>query len=434
VEGGVGRSAWDPHMLICLWVYAYSEGVSSAREIARLCQYKPAYQWLSGLQVVNYHTLSDFRVSHGEALRELFIQVLGVLTKEGLITLERVMHDGTKIKANASRSSFRRQDRLQAHLEQAREQVKHLEATSEQPVNRRVQEAQKRAAEDRQHRLEQAIEELEKVREKKSGKEKEQARASSSDPEARIMRHADGGFSPSYNLQLSTDAVSKMIVGVGISQNSSDFEELKPAMEEVKSNTGQAPQQLVVDGGYVSGDNIVLLSRQEIEMIAPLPDNEARTAGLSKCQEAKYTAEQFTYQPASNTYRCPEGETLVYISQASSHGQTQFLYRAPVQSCQGCAAKAKCCAANQATGRSITRTEPLPEVSQFYQRMASPEMQDVYKQRSEVAEFPNLWLKEKFQMRRFRLRGAAKVKIEALWGCLAYNLCQWARLTTPAVA
>ena len=248
VEGGVGRSAWDPHMLICLWVYAYSEGVSSAREIARLCQYKPAYQWLSGLQVVNYHTLSDFRVSHGEALRELFIQVLGVLTKEGLITLERVMHDGTKIKANASRSSFRRQDRLQAHLEQAREQVKHLEATSEQPVNRRVQEAQKRAAEDRQHRLEQAIEELEKVREKKSGKEKEQARASSSDPEARIMRHADGGFSPSYNLQLSTDAVSKMIVGVGISQNSSDFEELKPAMEEVKSNTGQAPQQLVVDG------------------------------------------------------------------------------------------------------------------------------------------------------------------------------------------
>jgi transposase len=433
MEGGVGRSAWDPQMLICLWVYAYSDGVSSAREIERLCAYKPAYQWLSGLQVVNYHTLSDFRVSHGEALRELFIEVLGVLTKEGLITVQRVMHDGTKIKANASRSSFRRQDRLQKHLEQAREQVKHLEACSEQPVNRRMQEAQKRAAEDRQRRLEQAIEELEKVREKKSGKEKEQARASSSDPNARIMRHADGGFSPSYNLQLSTDAASKMIVGVSISQNSSDFEELKPAIEEVKSNTGQTPQQLVVDGGYVSGENIVQVSREKIEMIAPLPDNEARTAGLSKCQEGKYAAEQFTYQPASNTYRCPEGETLVYISQETSQGQTQFLYRASAGSCKGCAAKAKCCAANQATGRSITRREPLLEVSQFYQRMATPEMQAIYKQRSEVAEFPNLWLKEKFQMRRFRLRGATKVTIEALWGCLAYNFRQWARLTTPAV-
>ena len=435
VEGGVGRSAWDPQMLICLWVYAYSDGVSSAREIERLCQYQPVYQWLSGLQVVNYHTLSDFRVSHGEALRELFVEVLGVLASEGLITLHRVMHDGTKIKANASRSSFRRQDRLQRHLQQAREQIEHLEAKSGQPVDRRMQQAQKRAAEDRRRRLEQAVQELEKVREKKSGKEKDQARVSSSDPEARIMRHADGGFSPSYNLQLSTDAASKMIVGVGISQNSSDFEELEAAMQEVKSNTGQLPGQLVVDGGYVSGDNIVQMSREEIEMIAPLPDNEARTAGLGKRrQDPKYAAEQFTYQPANNTYRCPEGQTLVYISQEISHGQTQFLYRAPMESCQGCAAKANCCAANQAMGRSITRREPLPEVRQFYQRMATPQAQAIYKQRSEVAEYPNLWLKEKFQLRRFRVRGATKVKIEALWASLAFNFCQWVRLTIPASA
>ncbi len=249
------------------------------------------------------------------------------------------------------------------------------------------------------------------------------------------MRHGDGGFSPSYNLQLSTDAESKMIVGVGISQNSSEFEELQAAMQEVRSNTGQVPQQLVVDGGYVSGENIVKMSREGIELIAPLPDNEARTAGLAKRgQEPKYAAQQFTYQPASNTYRCPEGETLVYISQEISHGQTQFLYRAPKESCQSCAAKAKCCAANRTTGRSITRGEPLPEVRQFYQRMATPEAQAIYKQRSEVAEYPNLWLKEKFQLRRFHLRGGAKAKIEALWASLAYNFCQWVRLTAPASA
>ncbi len=157
VEGGVGGSAWDPQMLICLWVYAYSDGVSSAREIERLCQHQPVYQWLSGLQVVNYHTLSDFRVSHGEALRELFIEILGVLTGQGLITLKRVMHDGTKIKAHASRSSFGRQDRWQRHLERAREQVEYVEASGEQPVNQRMQKAQKRAAEDRRQRLERAV-------------------------------------------------------------------------------------------------------------------------------------------------------------------------------------------------------------------------------------------------------------------------------------
>src|SRR5512136_1425683 len=109
VEGGEGRPAWDPRMMIGLWAYAYSRGVSSAREVSRLCEHDPAYQWLTGLQVVNHHSLSDFRVTHKGELEELFTQMLGVLSSEGLITLERVMHDGTKIKAWASGNSFRRE-------------------------------------------------------------------------------------------------------------------------------------------------------------------------------------------------------------------------------------------------------------------------------------------------------------------------------------
>lgn len=101
MEGGAGRSAWDPRLLISLWVYAYSEGVSSAREVSRLCEYDPAHQWLAGLDEINHHTLSDFRVAHKEALDDLFKKVLGLLSAEGLITLERVMHDGTKVKASA---------------------------------------------------------------------------------------------------------------------------------------------------------------------------------------------------------------------------------------------------------------------------------------------------------------------------------------------
>src|SRR4030042_4947964 len=107
VEGVAGRPVWDPRLLISLWIYACKDGVSSAREIARLCEYHPAYQWLPGLEVGNYHTLADFRIRHKEALDQLFIEVLGVLTHEGLITLQRVMHDGTKVKACASDKSFR---------------------------------------------------------------------------------------------------------------------------------------------------------------------------------------------------------------------------------------------------------------------------------------------------------------------------------------
>ena len=126
VEGVAGRPVWDPQLLISLWIYAYKDGVSSAREIARLCQYHPAYQWLTGLEVVNYHTLADFRIRHKEALDQLFIEVLGVLSHEGLISLERVMHDGTKVKACASDNSFHRKATLEDHLRLAREQVEQM--------------------------------------------------------------------------------------------------------------------------------------------------------------------------------------------------------------------------------------------------------------------------------------------------------------------
>lgn len=124
IEGVAGRPAFDPRLLISLWVCAYSEGVSSAREVERRCTYHPAYQWLTGCEVINYHTLSDFRIQYQEALDELFAQLLGVLSSEGLITLKRVMHDGTKIKASASDNSFPSEKTLHAHLEAAQERLR----------------------------------------------------------------------------------------------------------------------------------------------------------------------------------------------------------------------------------------------------------------------------------------------------------------------
>ena len=122
VEEG-GRPAFDPQLLISLWVYAYSQGIGSAREVARRCEYDPAFQWLTGLTEVNYHTLADFRVEKQQELDELFTQVLAALSKEGLITLEQVTQDGTKIKALASSRSYRHEEMIREHLEQARQRV-----------------------------------------------------------------------------------------------------------------------------------------------------------------------------------------------------------------------------------------------------------------------------------------------------------------------
>jgi transposase len=239
VEGVAGREAWDPRLLASLWIYAYSRGIGSAREVSRRCGYDPGFQWLTGLQEVNYHTLADFRVGYQCELDELFAQTLGLLSAEGLITLERVMHDGTKIKACAGADSFRREERIRAHLEAARGHVAAMGDPRVEP-SARQRAARQRALRERTQRLEQALEELAKIRDVKAGSEaKAQARVSQTEPEARIMKQGDGGFAPSYNAQISTDAAHGLIVGAGLTQCGSDYGELVGAVERIEQGTGR---------------------------------------------------------------------------------------------------------------------------------------------------------------------------------------------------
>jgi len=179
VEGGKGRSCVDRRLLAALWLYGYSEGVSSARELARLCNYEPGCQWLTGMQEVNYHTLADFRGNNREAQDDLFKQVLGRLSAEGLTDLKRVGHDGTKIRAQASANSFRREDRLREHLKLAEEQIQAMGDPDAEEFSQRVMQARQRAAREKKQRLEQALEELkrfEQDRQKRRISETEAAR------------------------------------------------------------------------------------------------------------------------------------------------------------------------------------------------------------------------------------------------------------------
>src|SRR6202163_316633 len=179
-----GRPAFDPQLLISLWVYAYSQGIASAREVARRCEYDPAFQWLTGLDEVNYHTLADFRVEKQKELDELFTQVLAALSKEGLITLEQVMQDGTKIKAQASDRSYLQEGAIREHLERARRRVAEMGDPRNDQSSPKAKQAQARARGEQQERLEGALEELEKWQARKSGEQaKRETRVSTSDPQ-----------------------------------------------------------------------------------------------------------------------------------------------------------------------------------------------------------------------------------------------------------
>ncbi len=217
------RPALDPQLRISLWVYAYSQGLGSAREVARRCEYDRAFQWLTGLDEVNYHTLADFRVEKQKELEELFTQVLAALSKERLIPLEQVMQDGTKIKALASTGSYHHEGTIREHLEGARQRVAEMGDPRSEESSPKTRKAQERARREQQERLESALEELQKLQERRSGeKAKSKTRVSTSDPQARVLHHSDGGLSLSYNAQISTDAANGLIVGVAVTQAAED--------------------------------------------------------------------------------------------------------------------------------------------------------------------------------------------------------------------
>jgi transposase len=422
-----GRLAFDPQLLISLWVYACSQGIGSAREVTRRCEYDPVFQWLTGLQEVNYHTLADFRVERQKELDELFTQVLAALSKEGLITLEQVMQDGTKIKALASTRSYQREGTIQGHLERARQRVEEMGDPRNEESSPKAKQAQARARREQQERLESALEELQKLQERKSGeKAKSDTRVSTSDPQARVMHHSDGGLSLSYNAQISTDAAHGLIVGVAVTQDANDSAQLLPAVDRVEQQLKKKPQQLVADGGYTTRDNIEKLAEREIDFLGSMRwENVPSGARLPN----RLPPSAFLYQPERNRYVCPEGKVLHPQGPRKKRpGLIYYRYEAKAEDCQGCPRKPECCPDNEKRGRSVARPEESPVVIAFRKKMASEDAQAQYRRRGRVVEFCHAWIKSKLGLRQFHVRGLLKVQVEMLWACLTYNLQHWIRL------
>jgi transposase len=274
-----GAAATDPRILIALWLYATLRAVGSARELARRCDGatgEVAFQWLAGGVSLNYHTLADFRTAPVEFLDTLLSQSVATLRHEGLVELERVAQDGVKVRASAGASSFRRQETLQQHLQEAEQQVQALKAELDADptaASRRQHQARERAARERAARVQRALEQLPQIQAQKKAKDKDQARASTTDADARVMKMADGGFRPAFNVQLSTDSATQVITGVDVTNSGGDQGQLAPMVEQHEARYGKAPAQMLVDGGYIKKEDIEAV-RPQTAVYAPVPPSK----------------------------------------------------------------------------------------------------------------------------------------------------------------
>ena len=371
VLGRPGHPTTDPQVLLALWLYATAEGVGSARQLARLCEEHDAYRWLRGGLPMNYHTLSDFRAAHQEALDSLLTEVLASMMAEGLVTLRHVAQDGMRTRASAGAGSFRRQDTLLRCLAEARQQVERLAEEREHPdpgVSRREQAARERAAREREARVEEALRRLptlkavkerqSKVLTKERREKVTEPRVSTTDPEAQVMKMPDGGFRPAFNLEVASDVDSQVIVGVGVVTKGSDGGQALPVAEQVEERAGVLPQAYLMDGGFASRDDITALEQKGIVVYAPTRPPRTTTSGRTEADP---------------------------------------------------------------------RPNDTPEVASWRVRMQTEAAKSVYKERAATAECVNAHLRS-YGLRQLLVRGTDKVLSVLLLVAIAHNLLRWIAL------
>lgn len=372
VEGGVGRDAVDPKILLALWMFATIEGISSARQVDRLCERDLAYMWICGGVGVNHHLLSDFRVEQGALLDQLLTNSIATLMHQGLVTLDVVAQDGMRVRAHAGSSSFRRKPTLEQCQAEAREQVRKLREEGEQETdqnasNARREAARERAARERQERVEKALEELDKLQSQQAKRSKsapqddsiQTTRASTTDPEARKMKMADGGFRPAYNVQFATDGDTRMIVEVEVTNLGSDRGQMPPVHQEVSRKYGKPPNSYLVDCGFATKDDITTIEQRGSQTFAPIHGEAAMR------------------KRGNDPYERKPGDT--------------------------------------------------DEMLAFRQRMATEPAKQLYKQRPSIAEFPNAECRNR-GLYQFRVRGLAKVRAVALLHALTFNFMRMMNL------
>ena len=274
-----GHPAISPRLLLALWLYATSAGVGSARALERLCKSHDVYRWLCGGVSVNYHTLSDFRVDCADLLDRLLAEHVAALAEAGLVDLDTLAQDGVRVRANAGAASFRRQATLDRHLAQAQALVEDLKREVDARAdtsNQRIKAAKERAARERNERLEAAQTALAAIKKQRqereetraNGKPKKEPRASTTDPQARVMKMADGGFRPAYNVQVASAAGEQIVVAVTVCNIGSDRALLRPMLERLRE-MGRFPRRHLVDGGFNSAQDIEWAHGEGVTVYCP---------------------------------------------------------------------------------------------------------------------------------------------------------------------
>jgi transposase len=359
VEGRPGHPPADPRILVALWLFATIEGIGSARALARRCEESLPFQWLCGGVGMNHKTLSDFRVAHGPILEDLLVDSFTALMAAGVAGLERVAQDGVRVRASAGAASFRRHSTLWECRRRAKEEVERLRRelnADPGAASRREAAARQRAAEDRERRVENALAvsaHLRAVQEEKARKRvgpaadddgpdgggkaaqppaEKEPRASTTDAEARVMKMADGGFRPAYNVQFAADTKSGAVAGVAVDTIGSDMGRMEPMSAALEAAYGRRPAEHLADGGFAKLGDITALAQAGVIPFVPVPAPKDKTRERfaprpNDPPEVAAWRQRMASEEAKQIYKERAATVECVNAQARNRGLMRFLVR-----------------------------------------------------------------------------------------------------------
>lgn len=420
----LGAPAYAPQVLLAAWLYGFMTRTRSSRRLERACRENVPLMWLTGLQRPDHSTLARFYQANRQALRPLFKATVALAVEVGLVDFAFQAVDGTRLGCAAGRSLHSR-EQLEQLLQVVDAELAAMDASpapEEPPAETPASPRARLGRETVRHHLQSALSELAQRAAQPGGRQDVDA-ASSSDPEARLLK-APHGYVVGYNAQAVVDGKAQVVVAADACACASDSEQLLPMLAEVQAMTGRVGQVMAGDSGYFDMDDILQAQRTGCEVFVSQPCAKKKPAATAEPVQ-DYSKAAFVYEPETDTYRCPAGQPLSFVQATHrEHGKPceARIYRC--QHCRHCPAYASKACTRSARGRSIKRYAHDAHLPAYQEQLRSARGRQMRHQRLHVVEPVFAATKERLGMVRFLLRGLLNAKAEWHLTCAVHNLVQ----------
>ncbi|MCC5836095.1 MAG: IS1182 family transposase [Opitutales bacterium] len=447
-QSGPGRPTHHPRVMCAAILYGLIRGMHSTRMLEYATQYNLDFQWLLDGRTIDHSTFAKFRTLHGERIKGLFRQINRKAAQLKRLSLEEVIVDGTRIRADSDRHGGRSAGALQRRLAALEGKIaaalEGLEKAQEQGRSDEAArfEREKDVLEARKKRDQKALavaRQRDVVKKSREGSKTPAVRVPVTDPDAHILPNKEGGFAPNYTPVIAVEAQTGLIVAEQINAGNAESGCMEGLVEEMEGSLGAKPQRMLADEAFGGGHDLQSLKDKGIEAYIPLGKDPQGNPALRAClgqavspadwdrlpyRAGKLAKSAFVYKASEDAYYCPMGHALPAYRRQSRRGNqgrkvSKIEYKgAPCQDCP----LASRCLSGKARSRAILRDEYEACREEVRDRMNSPAGREIYQRRAPRVEGAFGTIKAAMGMRRFNRRSLQKVRQDWTWTCLAFNL------------